>query len=477
MSTITKRYPTIWNSSSNYINDANHQLEVAIPSSLPPGLPVKTTLEFQQKDLKELGCRINAIISPNNEMSVVQNPFEYAKFTIRQANNTRLICYISLKDLEKEFCGVTLEYVRFAERHDRLVWIVAVKIVTMLFDDASPLMTEKAISFSKITGMDFKFSHKHFTLLKESYYLCSHGVFIGGTEISRGGEARVKTAIELRSNNPEVLARRIFKLDKNDRKKMQQLKNLMNYSRYSLLRNVEGLPFRNLYNVELIGVARYLSHKDEEKVVMFFPFMMDTLKNRLAMWNIGRIEPIPLETRFKWAKQLCLAYSSFYPKIFTDLKPDNIMITKEGNISLIDLGSIEEINDGGAFTKQWTPPELLKQQEVDQFYYEKIPSWALGCIFRRLFSTTGKFEPFSWQLSTNDKSFRELKDLMQEDIDNEIDSIKDLNPDCKNFIKHMLQLNVIKRKSFHNIISELTLLARKNNIDIESTVQVEELRL
>jgi len=64
----------------------------------------------------------------------------------------------------------------------------------------------------------------------------------------------------------------------------------------------------------------------------------ETLADRLARSPSG----LPQETVVEWALQLCDVLEYLHgqtpPVIFRDLKPDNVMITPEGNIQLIDFG-------------------------------------------------------------------------------------------------------------------------------------------
>lgn len=81
-----------------------------------------------------------------------------------------------------------------------------------------------------------------------------------------------------------------------------------------------------------------------------------------------------------------------------DLKPQNIMVTENSEIKLIDFGQIKKIKIGNLekskntleiSTLWYKAPEILLGYD---YYTNKIDIWALGCIVVEMATGTPLFE-------------------------------------------------------------------------------------
>lgn len=100
--------------------------------------------------------------------------------------------------------------------------------------------------------------------------------------------------------------------------------------------------------------------------------------------------PQPLPRVFEWARQLCDALEYLHaqnpPIIFRDLKPDNIIITPQGQIKLIDFGIARLFKPGQARDTQafgtvgYSAPEQYGRGQTDA----RSDVYALGVLLHQL---------------------------------------------------------------------------------------------
>lgn len=66
--------------------------------------------------------------------------------------------------------------------------------------------------------------------------------------------------------------------------------------------------------------------------------------------------------------------------IFTDIKPENLLLSTKGNLLLSDFGWSTPVDDRGRHTvcgtPEYFPPEMLKKQSYD----ESVDAWTCGVL-------------------------------------------------------------------------------------------------
>ena len=74
-----------------------------------------------------------------------------------------------------------------------------------------------------------------------------------------------------------------------------------------------------------------------------------------------------------------------------DLKPDNIMLTDEMNVKLIDFGLCKRDNEGKTMcgTYGFMAPEILFNKK--RIYGRQVDVWSIGCI---IYTTIFGYCPF-----------------------------------------------------------------------------------
>lgn len=144
-----------------------------------------------------------------------------------------------------------------------------------------------------------------------------------------------------------------------------------------------------LHHPNLPKIIDSFSQDSKKYLVMEF-IPGETLEQRLLRTKA----PIPWDEVLPWAIQLCDVLSYLHnqspPIIFRDLKPDNVMVTPQGQIKLIDFGIARLFKPGKskdtiAFgTAGYAPPEQHGQGQTDA----RSDIYALGATLHRLITNT-----------------------------------------------------------------------------------------
>lgn len=152
----------------------------------------------------------------------------------------------------------------------------------------------------------------------------------------------------------------IYKAYHSRLKKSVVIKQIKNELRSKINERIEVDVLKNLKHTYLPQVYDFVMDDDDIYTVMdYIPglSLLDELKKR---------KRFPQKKVIKWAIQLCEALSYLHsrdiPIIHSDIKPDNIMLTADDNICLIDFNVSllfsKDINVVG-FSEGYSPPEQV----------------------------------------------------------------------------------------------------------------------
>lgn len=131
------------------------------------------------------------------------------------------------------------------------------------------------------------------------------------------------------------------------------------------------------------AMLAHLSHRNLPKVIDNFEensrqyLVMDLVEGQTLSSYLSskHDQPLPVAKVLDWAVQVCDALSYLHrqqpPVIFRDVKPDNIMVDREGVVKLIDFGIARHFKTGKAKdtvafgTPGYAPPEQWGKQQSD----------------------------------------------------------------------------------------------------------------
>ena len=149
--------------------------------------------------------------------------------------------------------------------------------------------------------------------------------------------------------------------------------------------------------VEIYDVSEY-----NGKVLL----AMEYVKGRNLQDVLRETPKLPIADALQIVAQICdgLGYAHAHRTVHRDVKPANVLVTREGQVKLVDFGLAEVLGThsvaGGAGTYAYMAPEDFHEQEHSD---RQSDIWAVGIILyemlagRRPFQVAKPKDPFAWK--------------------------------------------------------------------------------
>jgi len=139
---------------------------------------------------------------------------------------------------------------------------------------------------------------------------------------------------------------------------------------------------KNLKHPNLVNLIEVFRRK--RKLHLVFEFCDHTVLNELEKYPKG--VPMALTKSLIWQTLQAVNFCHLHNCLHRDVKPENILITKEGVVKLCDFGFARMISPGDNYTdyvatRWYRAPELLVG---DTQYGPPVDVWAIGCVFVEL---------------------------------------------------------------------------------------------
>jgi len=139
---------------------------------------------------------------------------------------------------------------------------------------------------------------------------------------------------------------------------------------------------KNLKHPNLVNLIEVFRRK--RKLHLVFEYCDRTVLNELEKHTKG--VPMPTTMSITWQTLQAVNYCHLHNCIHRDVKPENILLTKDGVVKLCDFGFARTFTPGNEFTdyvatRWYRAPELLVG---DTQYGPKVDVWAIGCVFVEL---------------------------------------------------------------------------------------------
>jgi len=209
--------------------------------------------------------------------------------------------------------------------------------------------------------------------------------YVLGEVLGEGSYGKVYEALSTKTN--QVVALKVAK-----RKNLQKIPN----GEESIMKEIDILNCINHRNI--VKLLDFFASEDNRTLYMVLEHVEGGTLRELA--NKSPKHRLPLSQARDLFKQLVTALDYLHNElglIHGDVKPDNILVTVDGVLKLLDLGSAKEIaahKDGRPFCKcngspAFQPPEIASGQNI--FSGPEMDIWAAGVTLYIM--TVGKF-PF-----------------------------------------------------------------------------------
>lgn len=213
------------------------------------------------------------------------------------------------------------------------------------------------------------------------------------------------------------------------------------------IRMLKQLKHPNLVN--LIEVFRR-----KRKMHLVFEYCDHTLLNELERNPNG--VPDGVIKSVLWQTLQALNFCHKHNCIHRDVKPENILITKQGMIKICDFGFARILIPGDAYTdyvatRWYRAPELLVG---DTKYGSSVDIWAIGCVFVELLTgqplwpgksdvdqlhliirTLGKLIPRHQSIFKSNQFFRGISIPEPEDMETLEEKFSNVQPTALSFMK------------------------------------------
>ncbi|XP_028372275.2 cyclin-dependent kinase-like 4 [Phyllostomus discolor] len=219
------------------------------------------------------------------------------------------------------------------------------------------------------------------------------------------------------------------------------------------IRMLKQLKHPNLVN--LIEVFRR-----KRKMHLVFEYCDHTLLNELERNPNGVADGVIQSVL--WQTLQALNFCHKHNCIHRDVKPENILITKQGIIKICDFGFARILIPGDVYTdyvatRWYRAPELLVG---DTQYGSSVDVWATGCVFAELLTgqplwpgksdvdqlyliirTLGKLIPRHQSIFKSNQFFHGISVPEPEDMETLEEKFSEAHPMTLNFMKECLKMN------------------------------------
>jgi eukaryotic-like serine/threonine-protein kinase len=195
---------------------------------------------------------------------------------------------------------------------------------------------------------------------------------------------------------------------------------------YQEAQSAGGLQHPNIVTIFDLG--------DEQGV----PYIaMELLEGESLDQLIGRRTPLPVPLKLTYAMQACRAFDYAHKRgiIHRDIKPDNVMLTKDGTVKVVDFGIARVLETSKTQTGMllgtfaYMSPEQYHGEHADA----RSDIWSFGVLLYELMAYQ---RPFKGQTPAS---------LMHSICQQEPPSLRDLAPECPATLENVIQR--ILRKS------------------------------
>ncbi|XP_076441746.1 cyclin-dependent kinase-like 1 isoform X2 [Babylonia areolata] len=178
----------------------------------------------------------------------------------------------------------------------------------------------------------------------------------------------------------------VFKCRNKETTQLVAIKKFVESEDDPLIKKIAMREVRMLKQLKHPNLVRLIEvFRRKKRLHLVFDYVDHTLLNELDRYPRGL--PEPMVKRIIYQTLLAVNFCHQYNTIHRDVKPENILITRQGQVKLCDFGFARILTGPGdeytdyVATRWYRAPELLVG---DTQYGPPVDVWAIGCVFAEL---------------------------------------------------------------------------------------------
>ncbi|XP_076463898.1 cyclin-dependent kinase-like 1 [Babylonia areolata] len=265
----------------------------------------------------------------------------------------------------------------------------------------------------------------------------------------------------------------VFKCRNKDTQQLVAIKKFVESEDDPLIKKIAMREVRMLKQLKHPNLVRLIEvFRRKKRLHLVFDYVDHTLLNELDRCPRGL--PEPTIKRIIYQTLLAIYFCHQYNTIHRDVKPENILITREGHVKLCDFGFARILTGPGdeytdyVATRWYRGPELLVG---DTQYGPPVDVWAIGCVFAELLTgqalwpgrsdldqlylirkTLGDLIPRHMQIFSNNVFFKGMSIPEPDRLEPLEEKYPSASPQAMSFMQSCLQMDPAERLTCQQLL-------------------------
>ncbi|KAK7506825.1 hypothetical protein BaRGS_00001676 [Batillaria attramentaria] len=265
----------------------------------------------------------------------------------------------------------------------------------------------------------------------------------------------------------------VFKCRNKDTQQLVAIKKFVESEDDPLIKKIAMREIRMLKQLKHPNLVRLIEvFRRKKRLHLVFDYVDHTLLNELDRHPRGL--PEGMVKRIVYQTLLAVNFCHQYNTIHRDVKPENILITRQGQVKLCDFGFARILTGPGdeytdyVATRWYRAPELLVG---DTQYGPPVDVWAIGCVFAELLTgsplwpgrsdvdqlylirkTLGDLIPRHMQIFSNNAFFKGMSIPEPDRLEPLEEKFPNAAPQAMSFMQGCLKMDPAERLTCHQLL-------------------------
>lgn len=265
----------------------------------------------------------------------------------------------------------------------------------------------------------------------------------------------------------------VFKCRNKETTQLVAIKKFVESEDDPLIKKIAMREIRMLKQLKHPNLVRLIEvFRRKKRLHLVFDYVDHTLLNELDRYPRGL--PEPMVKRIIYQTLLAVNFCHQYNTIHRDVKPENILITRQGQVKLCDFGFARILTGPGdeytdyVATRWYRAPELLVG---DTQYGPPVDVWAIGCVFAELLTgqalwpgrsdvdqlylirkTLGDLIPRHMQIFSNNAFFKGMSIPDPDRLEPLEEKFPTAAPQAMSFMQGCLKMDPAERLTCHQLL-------------------------